>query len=91
LVFDSQLTTYAHLNRLNRRGIRFLTLRRRSRRMLGQIFSRPASAWRRITLPSLTRTFRTPRVLDERIHLKDYDGPVRQITVIDLGHEEPTL
>ena len=36
-VFDSQLTTYATLNRLNQRGIRFLTLRRRSRRMLGQI------------------------------------------------------
>jgi hypothetical protein len=91
LVFDSQLTTYANLNRLNQRGIRFLTLRRRSRRMLGEIFSRPASSWRRITLPSLTRTFRTPRVLDERVILKDYKGPLRQITIIDLGHEEPTI
>jgi hypothetical protein len=91
LVFDSQLTTYANLNLLNQRGIRFLTLRRRSRRMLGEIWSRPASAWRRITLPSLARTFRTPRVLDERVHLDDYEGPLRQITVIDLGHEEPTL
>ncbi len=67
LVFDSQLTTYEHLNELDRKGIRFLTLRRRSRRMLGEIFSRPASAWRRITLNSLTRTFRTPKVLEERI------------------------
>src|SRR5262245_56975626 len=91
LVFDSQLTTYANLSRLNQRGIRFLTLRRRSRRMLGEIWSRPASAWRRITLPSLARTFRTPRVLDERVHLPGYEGPLRQITVIDLGHEEPTL
>src|SRR5512147_865635 len=91
LVFDSQLTTYANLSRLNQRDIHFLTLRRRSRRMLGQIFSRPASAWRRITLPALTRTFRTPRVLDEVIRLKDYDGPLRQITIIDLGHEEPTI
>jgi len=91
LVFDSQLTTYANLSWLNQRDIHFLTLRRRSRRMLGQIFSRPASAWRRITLPSLTRTFRTPRVLDEKVHLKDYEGPLRQITIIDLGHEEPTI
>jgi len=91
LVFDSQLTTYANLSWLNQRDIHFLTLRRRSRRMLGQIFSRPASAWRRITLPSLTRTFRTPRVLDEKIRLKDYEGPLRQITIIDLGHEEPTI
>jgi hypothetical protein len=91
LVFDSQLTTYANLSRLNQRGVRFLTLRRRSRRMLGVIWSRPASAWRRITLPSLTRTFRTPRVLDERIRLPDYQGSLRQITIIDLGHEEPTI
>ncbi len=91
LVFDSQLTTYAQMNELNRRGILFLTLRRRSRKMLGEIFSRPASAWRRITLHALTRTFRTPKVLDERIRLKGYDGELRQVTVTDLGHEEPTI
>ena len=91
LVFDSHLTTYAHLHELNQQGIRFMTLRRRSKKMLGQIYSHPVSAWRRITLPSLTRTFRTPRVLDERIALKDYQGPVRQVTVTELGHEEPTV
>jgi len=91
LVFDSQLTTYRQLSELNRKGILFITLRRRSRKMLGEIFSRPASAWRRITLNSLTRTFRTPRVLDERIRLKGYPGQLRQVTVTDLGHEEPTI
>jgi hypothetical protein len=91
LVFDSQLTTHANLNRLNQRGVRFMTLRRRTRAMLGAIWSRPASAWRRITLNSLTRTFRTPRVMDERIRLKDYEGELRQVTIIDLGHEEPTV
>ena len=91
LVFDSQLTTYSHLDQLNQRGIRFLTLRRRTRPMLGRIWSLPASAWRRITLPSLTRAFRTPKVLDERIELPAYQGKLRQITIIDLGHEEPTI
>jgi len=91
LVFDSHLTTYAHLHQLNQQGIRFMTLRRRSKKMLGEIYSRPASAWRRITLPALSRTFRTPRVLDERIALKDYADPIRQLTVTDLGHEEPTV
>ena len=91
LVFDSQLTTQAHLHQLNQRGIRFMTLRRRSRKMLGRIWSQPASAWRRITLPSLSRTFRTPKVLDERVRLKDYEGELRQVSVIDLGHEQPTV
>jgi hypothetical protein len=91
LIFDSQLTTYENLSKLNHQGIFFITLRRRSRKMLGEIYSRPASVWQRITLDSLTRTFRTPRVLDEYITLKGYDGLLRQLTVMDLGHEEPTL
>lgn len=91
LVFDSRLTTYAHLDRLNQRHIHFITLRRRTRQMLGTIWSRPASAWQRITLPALTRLYRTPKVLEERIHLRNYQGQLRQVTVIDLGHEEPTI
>jgi hypothetical protein len=91
LVFDSKLTTYAQLAKLDTRKIHFITLRRRTRKMLGDIYSRPASAWQRITLPALTRLFRTPKVLDERVQLKDYPGPIRQVTVIDLGHEEPTI
>ena len=91
LVFDSHLTTYAQLARLTQQGIQFLTLRRRSKKMLGAIWSRPPGAWRRITLRSLTRTFRTPKVLDERVQVKEYGGELRQVTVIDLGHEEPTI
>ena len=30
-------------------------------------------------------------MLDRRIRLNDYDGPLRQLTITDLGHEEPTL
>lgn len=92
LVFDSQLTTYKNLAQLTEQGIRFLTLRRRSRKMLAEIYARPASAWRRVTLKALTRIYRHPRVLDERITLHDYgEQELRQLSVIDLGHEEPTL
>jgi hypothetical protein len=91
LVFDSKLTTYANLHRLHQMGIAFITLRRRSQAMLQQIAQEPPSAWRRVELKSVTRAYRTPRVLDRKIELKDYDGPIRQLTVADLGHEEPTL
>lgn len=91
LVFDSRLTTYPHLNQLNQRNIHFITLRRRTRAMLAAIWSRPASAWQRLTLPALTRKYRTPKVLDERITLKGYQGNLRQVTVIELGHEDPTV
>ena len=92
LVFDSQLTTYANLHQLDAQAIRFLTLRRRTRKLLAGIYGRPSSAWRRVTLRSLTRTYRTPRVFDERIHIKGYgEKPIRQLTILDLGHEEPTI
>jgi hypothetical protein len=91
LIFDSQLTTHEKLSKVNAQGIGFITLRRRSRKMLADIYSRPASAWQRITLDSLTRIYRTPRVLDECVALQGYDGLLRQLTVIDLGHEEPTV
>lgn len=91
LVFDSQLTTYPNLNRLNNEGIRFLTLRRRSRKMLARIFGMPRSRWKSVTLKSLTRNYRTPKVLDEEVTLDGYDGGLRQLTIIDLGHEEPTI
>jgi hypothetical protein len=91
LVFDSKLTTYANLGELNRRAIAFITLRRRSRKMLEAIHRKPASAWRRVELDNVSRAFRTPRVLDEKIELGGYDGPIRQLSILDLGHEEPTL
>lgn len=91
LVFDSKLTTYPNLNQLNQMGIEFITLRRRSSKLLSQIHQAPPSAWRQIELENIARAYRTPRVLDEKINLPDYDGSIRQLTITDLGHEEPTL
>src|SRR5512142_543176 len=91
LIFDSKLTTYAKLDTLNSLGIHFITLRRRSAKILDEIRRTPPSAWRRIELEGVSRTFKRPRILDRRITLRDYDGPLRQLTVTDLGHDEPTL
>lgn len=91
LIFDSKLTTYANLGRLNDMGVRFMTLRRRSPKMVAEIAAEPISAWRQIEIEGVSRTYRTPRILDRRITLDDYEGPIRQLTITDLGHEEPTL
>jgi hypothetical protein len=91
LIFDSKLTTYGHLNRLNQMGIAFITLRRRSAKMLREIYQEPVSAWRRIELPGVSRIYKTPRILDRRIQLRDYQGALREVVIDDLGHEEPTF
>ena len=91
LVFDSRLTTYANLNWLNGQGIQFITLRRRSEKLLREIATAPSSAWQRIELKGVSRAYRTPRVLDQRVRLTDYEGEVRQLVAADLGHESPTV
>ena len=37
----------------------------------------PSSAWRRIELEGVSRIYSTPRILDGRITLTDYQGPLR--------------
>jgi hypothetical protein len=91
LIFDSKLTTYANLNQLNRQDVQFITLRRRGPQLVHELLARPRSAWRQIALDGVSRLYRTPRILDEQVTLTGYAGPIRQIAVTELGHEEPTL
>ena len=89
LVFDSRLTTYANLARLDELKISFITLRRRSPRILREIDDLPPSAWRKVPLDVPTRKYRTPRVYEQKVRL---EGRIfRQLYVLDLGHEEPTV
>jgi transposase len=91
LIFDSKLTTYTNLNRLNQQGVQFITLRRRSPALLRTVANTPDSAWRRLQLAGVSRLYKTPRILDRQITLRDYHKPLRQLIVTDLGHEEPTI
>jgi transposase len=91
VIFDSRLTTYANLNRLNNKDVHFITLRRRSPALLQAVEKAVPSAWRRVELEGVSRHYRTPRVLDQQVQLQDYEGPIRQLLITDLGHEEPTV
>ena len=66
LVFDSKLTTFAGLDRLDEDGVIFLTLRRRSPALLKEIAELPASAWRTVNLDLPQRKYRTPRVFEQK-------------------------
>jgi len=91
LVFDSKLTTYKNLNRLNEMGITFMTLRRRTPNVLREVANAPRSAWRTVRLDVPHRIYQTPKVIDRKVELRDYEGPLRQLFVTDLGHEQPTI
>lgn len=89
LVFDSKLTTYAGLARLDGLGIDFITLRRRSPQLLKEIVLLPRSAWRTVELDVPTRQYRTPRYYEQKVVLAGCK--LRQMFLQDLGHEEPTI
>ena len=90
LVFDSKLTTHANLVRLDKElHIPFITLRRRSPKLLQEVYSLPRSAWRQVELDVPTRQYRTPRVYEQPVQLEGHR--FRQLFVLDLGHELPTI
>lgn len=89
LVFDSQLTTYANLVRLDDMPVTFITLRRRFPKLLREIALLPRSAWRKVDLDVPTRKFSTPRVYEQTVNLEGRD--FRQLFIQDLGHDEPTV
>jgi hypothetical protein len=70
-------------------GITFITLRRRSPSILREIEELPPSAWRRVRLDVPTRKYQTPRVYEKKIELEKRE--FRQLYILDLGHEEPTV
>jgi hypothetical protein len=87
----TKLTTYGNLSRLNQMGITFMTLRRRSPALLREVANLPRSAWRTVHLEVPHRIYQTPKIIDQQVSLRDYEGPVRQLFITDLGHEQPTV
>jgi len=83
------LTTYDGLDRLDAAGITFITLRRRSPRLLTEIDRLPGSAWRIVNLDISPRKYRTPRVYEQKVCPRKH--MFRQFFIKDLGHEEPTI
>ena len=89
LVFNSKLTTYEGLDRLDAAGITFMTLRRRTKGLLADVDGLPPSAWRTVTLDLPHRKYRTPRIYEQKVRLRERS--YRQLFIKDLGHDEPTI
>jgi transposase len=90
LVFDSKVTTGAGLFELDQAGIRFLTLRARSAKLMQTLAALPAAAWTPITLDR-TGPYRHPQVHEDRVRVRGCPVWLRQLAVRGLGHDQPTL
>jgi len=88
-VFDSKFTTYANLSQLNAQGIKFITLRRRGKKLIDQVCN--LGPWKRINIPHAKRKYPNPLVYESFIEFKDYEGELRQVIVRGNGHEKPAF
>jgi hypothetical protein len=91
LVFDFTFTTYENMSKINSLGINFITLRRRTAKIMDGINAIPSSRWRKVELKNVTREYRYQKIIEERINVKNYEGDLRQFAIRDLGHEKPTI
>jgi hypothetical protein len=91
LYFDSKVADYPELSRVNARGIRFVTIRRRGAALLRRLGRQPASAWKAAVIDIPKRCHQRIRYRAEEVHPRGYEGPIRQVAVTGLGREEPTL
>jgi hypothetical protein len=81
LVFDSKFTAYANLSRINKAGVKFLTIQRRSKSLNNKTDSIHISEWKSAKIKRSNGRGRTVYYSESETSLKDYDGIVRQIFI----------
>ena len=97
LIFDSKFTNYENLSRLDDEDIKFVTIRRRGKKIIEEIESIPSGKWSRIRVEAAGLKKRTIRVYDDTINLpgyKDSHGkgkPIRQVAITGHGKIKPAL
>jgi len=90
LVFDSKFTTYANLAKLGE-DIKFLTIRRRGKKIVEELDKKPSSSWKKVRVTMANGKGRNLKVNDEKIYLKDYGAELRQIAITGHGKIKPAL
>jgi len=90
LVFDSKFTTYANLAKLGE-DIKFLTIRRRGKKIVEELDKKPPSSWKKVRVTMANGKGRNLKVNDEKIYLKDYGAELRQIAITGHGKIKPAL
>jgi hypothetical protein len=91
LIFDSRLTTYENLSKLNQDGVNFITLRRRGKSLVESVSRIPKNKWQTIIIDHPKRKYQKPRVYDSKTSLTGYKGKVRQLVITNIGREKPVF
>lgn len=87
LIFDSQFTIYKNLSRLNNDGIKFITLRAKSEKMVRIAMKKPSNEWQEVVVEAGKRKSRRLKAYEEMVTLRDYEGDLRQIVILPTSLE----
>jgi len=91
LVFDSKATTYQNLDKLNKKHIKFVTIRRRGAKLVERINKIKSSDWQKIRVKRANGKSRQVKVFEEKARIKDYEDPIRQIYLSGHGKVKPAI
>jgi hypothetical protein len=91
LIFDSRFTIYENLNKLNLDNIKFLTIRRRGKKLIERANALPDEQWKHIQLERAKGKKQTMRIYDSKTTLSKYEGEIREIILTEHGRQRPTF
>lgn len=91
LVFDSQFTTYQNLSKLDDRGILFLTIRKRGKKIVDELKVIPHSQWKNVRVADSSGKGRIIPVVDQVLYLKQYGREIRQVAIAGRNKIKPAL
>jgi transposase len=91
LVFDSKFTTYENLAELEHRGIKFITIQRRSKGLEEKIASLPGDQWKDIAVEKANNKHRTVTVAQSSTVLPKTNLKVRQIFIKGTHRIKPAV
>jgi len=91
LVFDCKFTAYGVLDELEDDNIKFITLRKRSAKLIQETLDRPPNEWNRVYISIPKRKYKHVSVHESDVKLKSCNNTFRQIVVKDHGRNKPTF
>ncbi|MCP4915276.1 MAG: transposase, partial [Oligoflexia bacterium] len=91
LVFDSKLTPYENLKKIDDRGVKFVTIRRRGKNIVSGLERLPGARWKKLRVMNADGKGRSLKVCEEKVIIKDYGKPIRQIAITGHGKIKPAL
>jgi len=91
LVFDCKFTSYGVLDELDQDGVNFITLRKRSDKLISKTAAIPMTDWTKHKVDIPKRKYKKVSVYEEKVKLKDCQNEFRQIIIKDHGRVNPTF